>query len=110
MVYLLITFLFNTGIFAFKIFSKKTANLNSHFKILYYSLNGIFPWETTHRRQSHMKLSSMGKCSIKHTDLFNVIIGTMINFMTDLTSQWKSIQSTASFAFNPVEFYRRNLR
>lgn len=75
-----------------------------------FSVNEAFPLETTHRRQSHMKLSSMGKCSIKHTDLFNVIIGTMINFMTDLTSQWKSIQSTASFAFNPVEFYRRNLR
>lgn len=79
-------------------------------QLVFYSIYGAFAWETTHRRQGHMKLSPMGKCLIKCKDLFDVAVGTILKILNDLTSQWNSSQRMESLAFNPVEFYHRILQ
>ena len=40
----------------------------------HFSVNGCFPWETAHKRQSCMKLSPMGKFPIKCTGLLDVLL------------------------------------
>ena len=57
------------------------------------------------RRQDHVKLSPLGKCPIKWTDLLVVTIVTIINMVNDLTwitLQWNSSWRMASLSSNPV--------
>ena len=57
------------------------------------------------RRQDHVKLSPLGKCPIKWTDLLVVTIVTIINVVNDLTwitLQWNSSWRMASLSSNPV--------
>lgn len=55
----------------------------------YSSLKGTCSWETANRRQGHMSLSQIGKCSIKYIGLFDVTFLTIINSVNDLMSQLK---------------------
>jgi len=48
-----------------------------------------------------MKLSPMGKCPIKHTNLFIFNVVAIINVVDDLMSKLKSSQRMARFAFKP---------
>lgn len=59
--------------------------------------------ELFHWGHDPMKLLPTG-LFIKHTDLFNVAVVSIMNFMNDLTSQMKSPQRIASFADNPFVY------
>ena len=62
------------------------------FETGYFSLKGIFSWETASRRQGHMKLSQIGKFPIKYIGLFDITFLIIVNSMNDLMSQLVSSQ------------------
>jgi hypothetical protein len=57
--------------------------------ILISSVQGSFPWETTHRRQSHMKVVPVGNQTYRFV-LHHNWNQNKQNIMIDLKSQWKS--------------------